>query len=306
MVDVQHKALGAADGHQVLGFAPFANAAARAAQSVTSADVRKFGWQTDTGELWILTNHSPATWKKVTLTDDPGVVEGSLYGAQGLTASARYESAAGGVDVDTTILAVLFTPLALTVSAAYRTLFSYGFGSGRGLEMLLDNTDQIAGYFKPTGSPAPTAMSQLVSGDLNKIELVIMQHKGTALSLYRKRAQVGSDTSITDYVKANGTDVAYLGARNTVQFCTGIAVHGYATFTVPSTQPTLAHFQALYDATKSAGALVGSLSNAVCKNLVNFPSAAPASIPDTVGSGTMSKVGAPTGYTAAPPKTWSW
>lgn len=67
MATILHKSVPAADMHAVHAWT-WADAAARAAQSVVAADVGKIGRQSDTGIFYILVNHSPATWSQVSDT----------------------------------------------------------------------------------------------------------------------------------------------------------------------------------------------------------------------------------------------
>lgn len=284
MADVQHKNITPTNMHGAVAYV-VANAAARTALTggIGAGDRFKLLFQEDTGELYILVNHSPVTWKLITLD----VVAAGLLGGSGWDTTNQLGTAAGAgirghasgfwVAVHANILSA--------VNGAY--LASCFDGTITGWRLYQDSATTLR--FEVANGAGAFVASSAYTFTANKENVFVGVFTGTQVQLFAARAQVGSNAAITGQSPAAAGNRMTAGIRNN-----GTAAHTgariYGIVGGDNSVPTLAEVQALSDAIKAGGQVVdiaGKTAHRWSVQASATPPNFPATLSDLVGSSNM-------------------
>jgi hypothetical protein len=155
-----------------------------------------------------------------------------------------------------------------------------------------------------TSITAPTYT--MTANDIGKWDLVVWQHDGSFVRMYRARAQVGTGTAITGFTPYASAP-QYIGCRSPgVLVATGLSIAAVMTWT--GTPTNLAAIQALYDFTKATGDVPNTVAGVTVTHLWSVTrdqlgGVMPIVLNDYAGADPMSVVGT---LTASPGANEPW
>jgi hypothetical protein len=213
MSTVNHSDMSAAELHTLIRWT-VASSSARAALSLTSADIGKLCKQTDTSEFYLLVNNTGPSWLRID----------QVTAALVLTALA---SAAGSVSVNSQKITNLATPTATTDACTKG--YADGIVGGGVTESSLRsaaatltaalavNSQKITGLATPTAS-TDAATKGYADGVLTQTTLLAILAALTADPAYNSRKLTGvaagvADTDVANYGQIKGILQGFRGGR---------------------------------------------------------------------------------------------
>lgn len=218
--------------------------------------------------------------------------EGMLYALANFSAANWYQSAVGGGEVGVGTgfgSALLFRVTSLQTGGNSTALCGVDAGTS-GYLLYVNGTSNVTFTCSNGTGLVEAAKRQLVSSDVGRFMLAVVQHTGSALRQYVDRTQVGADVAVAWYTAASAA--ARLGStgQGSVQGGNNAQIAAWLTW---RGTPSLAQVQDLFDRTRVLGDLPTTIQGATVTHresvrdqlrgtTVTSGQTAPATLDDTI------------------------